>query len=210
MKKLIALVLMLCLLPLFASAEMNAEGEVVVALEGATFSFTPAEELICLTRESSASVFNRFGLSQRETVPLMEQSGVYALLTDEMYTCEIQIAALPATDENYNEMTGFGEEMTRSGFEHYYQECGYDVLFCDVYNAYGGHKFIRTCMSELLEDGTPDHMVEYLTCYGGYAVSIVMFTYEIAPTQEQLDMCDALADSMWIMPDAVILDAIGD
>lgn len=200
MKRLIALLLTLCLLPLFAAAEMTDSGY-YVALEGASFTFTPPQELVCITRESSASVFGRVGLSQRETVPVMEQSGVYALLTDEAYTCEIQIAALPTMDENYNEMTENGAELARSGFEHYYQECGYDVLFCDVYSAYGGHKFIRTAMSAPLEDGTPDHSVEYLTCHGGYAVSIVMFTYESAPTQEQLALCDALADSIRITAD---------
>lgn len=76
MKKLAALLLILCLMPLFALAEMDEDGDIVVSLDGAEFFFTPLEGCDGVSRESSASVFNRLGLSPRELLPMMEAYGV--------------------------------------------------------------------------------------------------------------------------------------
>ena len=65
MKKFVAVLLLLCLLPLCGLAEMDEDGDVVVTLEGAEFFFTPIVGY-CITQESSASVFTRAGFSQRE------------------------------------------------------------------------------------------------------------------------------------------------
>lgn len=200
MKKLIAFLLTLCLLPVFASAEMTGS-DYSVALEGASFTFVPPQELVCMTRESSASVFGRVGLSQRDVVPSMEALHVYALLTDETISVEIQLIAVPTEDGDYIALKADEAESTRAGFAHYYQTFGFDVQSCEVYDVSGGHRFIRTAMSAPLEDGTPDYSVEYLTCHGGYALSITLYTYESAPTQEQLALCDALADSLRITAD---------
>lgn len=210
MKRFIALMLTLCLLPLFALAEMNEAGEIVVELSGATFTFMPPEGLICLTRESSASVFNRIGLSQRDTLPAMEAGGIYALLYDADIQTEIQIIAYPTAQEDFADLTDYGEELLRASTENFYAECGYDVQFCEVYSVIGGHRFICISMSAPLSDGTSDHMAEYMTCHGGYCVTITLYTYETAPTEEQLALGDALADSLWIRADAVVLDMTGD
>lgn len=210
MKRFIALLLTLCLLPLFASAEMNAAGEIVVELDGGKFTFTPPEELICMTRESSASVFNRVGLSQREVVPAMEANGIYALLYDADVTMEIQVIAYPTAQEDFADLTDYGEELLRASMENFYAECGYDVQFCEIYTVPGGHKFICTNMSFPYEDGTPDYVVEYITCHGGYCVNIMLYTYDAEPTEEQMSLSDALADSLWIRADAVVLDTTGD
>lgn len=210
MKRFIALLLTCCLLPLFALAEMNDAGEIVVALEGAAFTFTPPEELFCLTRESSASVFNRIGLSQRDTLPAMEANGIYALLYDAAFSTEIQVIAYPTAQEDFADLTDFGAELLRASMDNFYAEQGCDVQFCELYSVPGGHMFICTCLSAPMADGTPDYMVEYTTCHGGYSVNIRLYTYEAAPTEEQLAMGDALADSLWIRPDAIVLDMTGE
>lgn len=210
MKRFIALLLTCCLLPLFALAEMNEAGEIVVALEGAKFTFTPPEGLFCLTRESSASAFNRIGLSQRDTLPAMEEGSIYALLYDAAFSTEIQVIAHPTAQEDFADLTDFGAELLRASMENFYAEQGCDVDFCELYSVPGGHMFICTSMSYTYADGTPDYMVEYMTCHGGYNVNIMLYTYETEPTEEQLALGDALADTLWIRPDAVVLDMTGE
>lgn len=210
MKRFIALLLLLCLLPLFASAEMNEAGEIVVELEGAKFTFTPPEGLVCLTRESSASVFNRIGLSQRDTLPIMAENDIYALLYDVAFNTEIQVIAYPTAQEDFADLTDFGAELCRASIENFYAEQGCDVQFCEFYSVPGGHLFICTSMLFTWADGTPDYLVEYMTCHGGYNVNIMLYTYEAEPTEEQLLLCDALADTLWIRPDAVVLDMTGE
>lgn len=78
MKRLLTILLLLTLI-LPARAETDGEGNVVIALPEAELYFLPLEEgAPVLTRESSASEFNRLGMSQRELLPQMEAYGIYA------------------------------------------------------------------------------------------------------------------------------------
>ena len=197
MKKLLALLLAL-LLPLTALAEMDEDGDIVVTLEGAEFFFTPIEGGFCVTRESSASVFNLLGLSQREVVPYMEEYGVYAMLYDAEATTEVQVCAEPTVDTDFDEMTEFGEVTMCESFRTYYSDMGYEVASVEMYYAADGHRFVRTIAAYTYEDGYVEHMVEYLTCQAGYSVSIILFPYEGAPTAAQIALGDAIADSLWI------------
>lgn len=198
MKKLLALLLMLCLLPMSAMAEMGEDGDVTVILDGAEFFFTPMEGCVVLTRESSASVFNRLGMSQRDVVPYMEEYSVYAMLYDEALLTEVQISAVRTVETDFDEMNEFGETLMCESFMAYYTDMGYDVASVDVYHAADGHTFVRSMMSFTYEDGYVEGMVEYLTCQAGYSVSIVVFPFEGMPAQEHIAIGDELADSMWI------------
>ena len=197
MKKLAALLMILCLLPLCALAEMDEDGDVVITLEGAEFFFTPIVGY-CLTRESSASVFNRAGLSQREMWPWMEASDVYAFLLDEAGTMQIQVVAYETAEMDYDEMTAFGEVQQCEGIVYRYTDQGYEVSSAEIYLAPEGHKFVRIAASYTEEDGRIVHMVEYFTCQAGWAVSVCLFPNEGEATEEQLLACECLADSLWI------------
>lgn len=198
MKKLLALLLALCLLCASALAEMGEDGDVTVALEGAEFFFTPIEGGIVLTRESSASVFNRLGMSQRDVLPYMEEYGVYAMLYDEALMTEVQISASATVETDFDEMNEFGETLMCESFQNYYVDMGYDVASVEIYHAADGHKFVRSIMSFTYEDGYVEGLIEYLTCQAGYSVSIVLFPYEGMPTEEHVAIGDAIADSLWI------------
>lgn len=198
MKKLLALLLVLCLLPVSALAEMDEDGDIVVTLPGVEFFFTPIEGYY-LTRESSASVFNRLGMSQREALAYMEASDVHVLMYDEALTMEVQIIAYETVETDFDEMTGHGEELMCADLAYLYTDQGYEVEAAEIYNALDGHKFVRIIASMADENGGVGYMVEYLTCQAGYTVSILIFPYDGHPTEEQLAMGDAMADSMWIM-----------
>lgn len=198
MKKLIAMLLFVCLLPLCALSEMDEDGDVVVTLDGAEFFFTPIEDGYVLTRESSASVFNRLGLSQREMVPYMEEWNIHTLMYDAEVTCEVDIIAYESVETDLDEITEHGEVMLCADQERVLAEQGYDVISVDVYNALDGHKFIRSVMEYTYEDGYVDYIVEYLTIKAGYTVMIVLYTFDGPAAEAHMAMCEAIADSLWI------------
>ncbi len=194
MRKLLALLLCL-LLPFCAAGEDMAE-EYIVALEGAEIFFSPYGG-VCMTRETSASVFNRIGLSQREIIPFMEENDLYALLVDDGMTCEVQLTAYPTSEADYDDMTAFGAETTAAAFRNAYMDMGCDVQEAIIYHPPGGHLFIRTAFSGVYE-GEADFVTEYMTCQAGYAVVISLMTYDTAPTEDQIAFANDLADSLYI------------
>lgn len=105
MKKLIAILMFVCLLPLCGLAEMSEDGGVVVTLDGVEVFFMPVEGSVCLTRESSASVFNRLGFSQRETVPWMEENDIYALIYNLQTNTEIQVSIYRSLAEDFDNLS---------------------------------------------------------------------------------------------------------
>ena len=201
MKKLIAILLLVCLLPLCALAETDEDGGVTVALDGAEIYFVPMEGH-CLTRESSASVFNRLGMSQRDIVPWMEQNDVYALLFSETLDVQIQIVAHPNTEVDFDEQSQFGLDMMCEAIENYYVTEGYDVESSEMCHTPNGHSYVRTSGTYIYEDGYVENMTEFFTCQSGYSVYVVMFTLEGAPTEEQIILCEGVVDSLWVSANA--------
>ncbi len=197
MKKLAAWLMLLCLLPMGVLAEMYEDGDVVVTLPGMEFFFTPIEGVI-VTRESSASVFNRAGMSQREVVPFMETYDIYTLLYDEAMTTEIQVIAYESVETDYDEMTDFGETLMLENYRYVYEDAGYTVQSAEAYLAPEGHRFIRMISSYTYEDGTTDHMLEYTTCQAGYTVTVLLYPWEGGITQTQQDLGEQIVDSLWI------------
>ncbi len=202
MKKLLALLLALCLLPMSALAEMNEGGDVVVTLEGAALSFTPIENGYCITRESSASVFNRLGMSQRDVLPYMEEYDVYAMLYDAEQLTEVQLSAISTMETDFDALDEQSAALMCESFQIYYASLGYDVASVVMYQAPEGHKYVCSTMSYTYEDGYVEGMVEYLTCQAGYSVSIVVFPYEGLPAQTHTAIGNAIADSLRIVPTA--------
>ena len=201
MKKLLALLLLLCLLPLTAQAEMDADGNVIVALDGAEVFFTPIEGY-CLTRESSASAFNRLGLSQREIVPWMEEYDVYALLYDEQLSMEIQVSIMPTTDVDFDELTIYSQDMACERVESLYLGQGYEVESVEMYHTYDGHSYVCTMASCVYEDGYVQHVMEFFTCQSGYAVMVVLLSYEGSLTEDQMFQGMSIVESLWLSENA--------
>ncbi len=177
----------------------DEDGDIVVTLPGAAFFFTPVKGY-CLTRESSASAFNRLGLSQREELPFMEEYDIYALLYDEAMTSEIQVIAYESQEIDFDEMTAFGEQSMLKDFRFIYEDWGYTVESLETYLAPEGHRFIRIESSYMAEDGNLYSLLEYITCQAGYTVAITLYPWEGSVTQTQIDLGEQIADSLWITP----------
>lgn len=200
MKKLLAMLLALCLLTPAALAEIDEDGDLAVSLPGVSFFFTPPEDAFVLGREMSASAYNALGLSQREIVAWMEECDVYALLIDAEGTCEVHVLAYEGWGGDYDDMSDYGLEMEVGSMRYEYTDQGYEVISCDVYTVADGHTFVR--MEAVIDygDGTGDHLAEYLTVKGGYVISVYLFTYEETITPEQTLLVESIVDSLWITP----------
>ena len=198
MKKLIVLVLLVCLMTLCAAAEMDEDGDVVVTLDGVEFFFTPIEGH-CITRKSIPAKFMLAGLDRQKTLALMEAQEVYALLFDAADTCEIQVIAYESVKTDFDEMTDHGAELMRSDVVYVYEDQGYEVAWAEVYNAPEGHTFVRMLISWPDADGTEEYALTYITCQAGYTVGMNLYTYGALITETQMEIAELLADSMWIM-----------
>lgn len=197
MKRIIAIVLMLCLLPLCVLAEMDAEGNIVVELDGAKFCFTPIPDGYCLTRESSASAFNKLGLSQREVVPSMEVDGVYAILFDLALRAEIQICASPIDERDYDEMTAEEVAQVCEKVRKRYESWDWQIETAEMYRAPDGHQYIKFIYYYTYEDGSVEYSVEYLTCQAGYSLMVLVYPFEEgAPKVEQIALGETIANSL--------------
>ncbi len=197
MKKLIALLLFICLLPLCALSEMDEDGDVVVTLDGMELFFTPIEGH-CITRKSVPAKFMLAGLDRQKTLALMEAQEVYALLFDAADTCEIQVIAYESVKTDFDEMTDHGAELMRSDVVYVYEDQGYDVSWAEIYRAPEGHTFVRMLISWTEEDGTEEYTLTYITCQAGYTVGLNLYTYESMVTDSHLEAAELLADSLWI------------
>ncbi|MBQ7848533.1 MAG: hypothetical protein IJ343_02270 [Clostridia bacterium] len=202
MKKMLMLLLVL-LLPLCAAAEMDEEGDIVVTLPGAEFFFTPVEDCFWVSRESSASQFNRIGLSQRDVLAHMKAYNIYAMIffgNAEEGTVEVQVIAAETVETDFDELSEYGEEMLCESFRKSYIDYGYDVASVESYWAPEGHRFIRIEASWMGELGVREYLTEYMTCQAGYTVSILLYPYEGELTESQRLAGELLADSLWITP----------
>ena len=197
MKKLIAMLLFVCLLPLCALSEMDEDGDVVVTLPGMKFFFTPMVGH-CVTRQSVPGVFLRAGLDKQSTLDVMEEKSIYALLYDKAGTCEIQVIAYESVDTDFDEMTAYDVEMMRSTTEYVYEDQGYDVAWAEIYRAPEGHTFVRMLVSWMEEAGTEKYTLTYVTCQAGYTVGLNLYPYGSRVTDSHLEAAELLADSLRI------------
>lgn len=200
MKKLLALLLMLCLLPWAALAELDEEGDCVIALPGVEVIFTPVEGAYLLTMESSASDFNALGMSQREIVPWMEEYALYALLFDENFGWELHVQVYTAQSGNYDDLSEVGMQMECNAMRAYYRESGYEVLSCEPWRAPDGHTYVCVKALYTYEDGTVEPSMELMTVRGGWCVSVYLFSYLGEVTAEQEALALELANSLYIKP----------
>ena len=200
MKKLIAMMLMLCLLPLCALAELDEDGDVTVTLEGAEFFFTPIEGAHLLTRESSASAFNRFGLRQYELLEHMENYNIYAMMyfgNAVQGSVEAQIAAYASVDTDFDEMNEYGETLMCESLKSAYIDQGHRVSAAEIYRAPEGHTFVR--LSVAYDGDTGEELLTvYITCQAGCTVELRFFPFDGPLTEEQQAAAELLADSLWI------------
>lgn len=200
MKKSIAVVLLLCLLPLFAMAEMNEDGCCVIALPETEIVFTPIEDAYLLTQESSASAFRALGASQRELVPWMEQYGIYAMLMDMNWGWELHVQIYSSQSKDYDSMSEAELQIERESLAADYHERGYKVLSCDQWNAPDGHVYMCIKVVFTHDDGREESSMELMTAQNGWGVSVYMFSYHGELTTEQETLTLELANSLRIKP----------
>lgn len=147
-----------------------------------------------LTNETSASVFNRLGMSQRETMAYLEAEGVSAILLDEDWGCE---TLLSVQENDYPAFVTFSEavrEQVCDSFRENYEQYGYQVHHVTMLDK-GVFTFISAYITLEYADGTVEKRIVYQTSFEGYDVLVTMFIFAEDP-EAYMRLADQLVSSM--------------
>lgn len=191
MKTLLGLLLTMLLL----CAPAFAEERVAIPLADGELSFVPFEDGYVLTRESSASVFNRLGMRQREVIPWMEEHDLYALMYDAAMGCEVQIEILEVTQPDYIDITPEQDAAMLKSFTDFYEQYGYKVEASGMYDN-GAHRFGWVLVTLTYADGYVENRIHYKTCHNDYMIEMVMFVQDGSQLAAYDQMARELVDSM--------------
>lgn len=190
MKKLLVCMAVFLLLGASALAET-----VEIPLADGTLTFDPLTDGVCLTRESSASVFNRLGMSQREVVPWMEEHNLYALMYDAAWGCEVQIEVMEASQPDYNTITPEQDASMLESFVSFNEQYGLDVQDYGMYDN-GHHRFGWLVGKETLDEGVQQYRIHYKTSHRDYLIEMMMFVNEATRLEYYVETARTLVDSM--------------
>lgn len=189
MKKMLACLLALLLLCASALAET-----VAISLADGELTFKAFNGGHVLTAETSASVFNRLGMSQRETLKSMEEQGIDALMFNLDFTCEVLLSVY---ENDYPAFTSFTDEVREQvcdSFREHFEQYGYEVHDVSMQDK-GDFTFVSAYITLDFADGTVEQRVVYQTSFEGYDVQMTMFIYEDDPSDGIL-LADRLMSSM--------------
>ena len=195
MKKLIALILMLCLLPLCALAE---DARLTMNLQSAELVFAPLAEGTVLTKDSNEELFSGVGLNYENMVFYMEAYSVQAMMFDDAMETEFQVSAMRTLEKDFDDMTEAELAQLCEEVRAYYEGIGCRVDTAEVYQSPEGHKYILSVSCNVYEDGYEEYTVEYYTCQEGYAAFVMVFPYDGAPTERQMNLGRGIVDSLRI------------
>jgi len=188
----------MCLLPLasLAVAPMMSLDEHTIHLASADVTFSAPASSVCLTRETSASVFGRYGLSQREVLAYMEAAYIYAMMFDSVSGDEYHILAFPV--EEQTSLDELSEEEAAAQCESLRAElttAGYTVEDADWYQS-AVHAFMTAESSYLYEDGSIQWELLYETIQSGYNVQVRCMPMQGRITEVMRVTAQRIANSM--------------
>lgn len=190
MKKLLVCIAFFLLLCISAQAET-----ISIPLADGMLTFEPLTGGICLTRETSASVFTRLGMSQRKVVPWMEEHNLYALMYDAAWGCEVQIEVIMAAQPDYNTITPEQDASMLENFVSFNEQYGLDVQDYGMYDN-GHHRFGWVVGKETLDEGVQQYRIHYKTSHRDYLIEMIMFVNDAAQLEYYAETARTLVDSM--------------
>ncbi|MBE5797616.1 MAG: hypothetical protein E7327_09615 [Clostridiales bacterium] len=201
MKKILTLLLaaMLLVTPFCAVAE--DVGEVTVEAAGLTVYLTPPLETILIGRDSSASVFNRAGLFQPQTIAYMKEWDIYALIlseTDDSW--EITLSVGESEEADMDAVAEFSTAMMCAWMEKDYEEAGYTDVKAEFFPSIG-YPYIRVEAAYTLEDGYQGSIVTYYTTQSGHWLDVTL-QCEGVPSEEALTAVEEIVHFIWCIPSA--------
>lgn len=190
--------LLLCLLTLVCLCA-PALAEEVIELADAVVTFDPLD-CICLTRESSASAFNRVGLSQRDTILQMESYDIYALMWDMSTGAGIQICLYPDESEPLESMSAEEIEAYCEYAAEVYDDEGFFGATAEIYEG-ESYRFFQLSYLEPYTEGE-QHTVYLWTVQQGYTLAV--YAFGGADEDENIALARSVADSLRIeLPEGV-------
>ena len=195
---LICCLLLLMLGMTFAVAEEQPAIEYEFTLPYAEITFALPEDMLCLTRETSASVFRKWNMEQREVWAFMEENDVYALIFDLVTGNEYQIVAYPWESEDYDVLMEKYERELCGNVYRDLSDIGYTVQTHGAYRS-ARHAYVFAETAITFEDGSTEQRCLYLTCQGRHNVEIYAYPLAGDITDTLRNQTRAIADSLSIV-----------
>lgn len=190
MKKLLAGVAVFLLLCTAALAETF-----VVPLADGQLTFTPFEGGHVLTKETSASVFNRLGMRQREVFAWMDEEQIDVLMYDQDFGCDVLLSVYETDQLGYETYGDEDRKRMCASFREHYEQYGYDVH--DVsFRETEQFAFLTAFITLTYADGATESRFVYETCREGYSILMTMFVLDDHDPVEYANMASVLADSL--------------
>lgn len=199
MKKFALLLALLLLAIMPAMAEETAARAYTIHMTEVDVAFAVPEGMLCLTNETSASVFNEWGMSQREVFAYMEEWDVYAMLYDLDTGESYQVSIYPFMASDYDKLTDAETLETLEGLKDEMLQAGCEVLLAEWYQG-GSCNFAALETSSEYEDGYAEESCHYFTNQAEYCVTIVGYPYEGDLTDAVRANVRLMADSLTITP----------
>lgn len=196
MKKLLAILCVLCLLPFAALAEEEPR-EKLIEVGDLNVYFVPPADTILLTRDSNAFAFIRAGRFRPNELPYMEEYDIYAMmLPEDGRPYQFTLALWPTEAEDLDGVTNFMAARMCSAYRNSYEAAGYIVETVE-YRTTGGYDCIYIAAHYPYEDGTSDYLAQYGTTQNGYALWVDLLIYNEPIPAEALGMLSDLIDTVW-------------
>lgn len=200
MKRLLAVLLVVLLLGMpVALAALPAAEVHTVTTEMAEVTFTAPQGMECLTLETSASVFRRLGLSQREYFAYMKENSIIALLIDPATGQEYDVYAYPWDAFDLDDLDETEAQLVCADTLRAFRESGYTVEHSGIYRG-DGHAWLISDMRVVEADGTAYELLVMQTCQAGCQVEVVAYPPAGEMTDSFKVSAKAFADGVAIMP----------
>ncbi len=205
MRKLMALLLAawMCLLPIMGLADSLEKR--AIPLYSADVAFSVPADFACMTRDDSATVFSRYGLSQREALAYMEAYQVYALILDLTTGDEYHIEVYPWNDgESFDQLPAEEAETQREMLQADLTAGGYQVSDVNWYQS-PQHAYLMAEGCYFYEDGSEQWELLCETIQCGYIVQVRCILQQGEVTDIQRTAVQTIAASMSVTSTGVYM-----
>lgn len=199
MKRLLAILLTLLCLCQPAMAAIPVGIPYRITLPYVEISFKAPLSTVCLTRETSAAVFRQWGMDQQETLAMMEQDGIYAIIMDLWNGTEFYFYVTEWESINYDQADDMELQLISASNLKYQTQNGFTIRTSDVYRS-AGHTYVFAERSLPLPDGTAENSLVMWTNQYDVQLDIVAWSAEDTDPAKLKESVKALADTVCITP----------
>ncbi|MBE5797617.1 MAG: hypothetical protein E7327_09620 [Clostridiales bacterium] len=199
MKRLLAILLTILCLCQPAMAAIPAGLPYRITLPYVEITFKAPLSMICLTSETSASVFRQWGMDQQEVLAMMEQDGICAIIIDPWSGMEFLFYVTEWASINYDQADDMELQLISASNLKYQTQNGFTIRTSDVYRS-AEHTYVFAERSLAQPDGAVENSLIMWTNQYDVQLDIVAWQMDGMDPAKLKESVKALADTVRITP----------